>query len=500
MHKLQNGSDIRGIAYPNDEKEVNLSDEVVEKIFISFYIWLKERTGKNKLSIAIGTDSRVTGEKFRKIAVDTLKTRGCDVFDCKMATTPAMFMSTIMGGYDCDGAVMITASHLPYYHNGFKFFTKDGGLDKNNIKEILDLASNLNKNIEYDIDKNFQNGKVVYPDLISDYSTLILNIIREGVNSSECFDKPLEGIKILVDAGNGAGGFFANKILTSLGADTTGSQYLEPDGMFPNHIPNPENKEAMESICDAVIENNSDLGIIFDTDVDRAAIVGKGGKPINKNALIALISKIILNDHPKTTIVTDSITSNGLTKFIEVNGGIHHRFKRGYKNVINEAIRLNNEGQECHIAIETSGHAALKENYFLDDGSYLIAKILVEVAKLRSNGTTVTDLLSNLEEAKEEKEFRISIDVEDFRPYAETIIEDLEAYISKLDGLSIVPKNYEGIRVNCNEDSGDGWFLLRISLHEPLLVLNIESNKIGGVEEIYSKLRKFLSNYKLKNF
>jgi len=270
--------------------------------------------------------------------------------------------------------------------------------------------------------------------------------------------------------------------------------------MFPNHIPNPENKEAMESICDAVIENNSDLGIIFDTDVDRAAIVGKGGKPINKNALIALISKIILNDHPKTTIVTDSITSNGLTKFIEVNGGIHHRFKRGYKNVINEAIRLNNEGQECHIAIETSGHAALKENYFLDDGSYLIAKILVEVAKLRSNGTTVTDLLSNLEEAKEEKEFRISIDVEDFRPYAETIIEDLEAYISKLDGLSIVPKNYEGIRVNCNEDSGDGWFLLRISLHEPLLVLNIESNKIGGVEEIYSKLRKFLSNYKLKNF
>lgn len=500
MHKLQNGSDIRGIAYPNDEKEVNLSDEVVEKIFISFYIWLKERTGKNKLSIAIGTDSRVTGEKFRKIAVDTLKTRGGDVFDCKMATTPAMFMSTIMGGYDCDGAVMITASHLPYYHNGFKFFTKDGGLDKNNIKEILDLASNLNKNIEYDIDKNFQNGKVVYPDLISDYSTLILNIIREGVNSSECFDKPLEGIKILVDAGNGAGGFFANKILTSLGADTTGSQYLEPDGMFPNHIPNPENKEAMESICDAVIENNSDLGIIFDTDVDRAAIVGKGGKPINKNALIALISKIILNDHPKTTIVTDSITSNGLTKFIEVNGGIHHRFKRGYKNVINEAIRLNNEGQECHIAIETSGHAALKENYFLDDGSYLIAKILVEVAKLRSNGTTVTDLLSNLEEAKEEKEFRISIDVEDFRPYAETIIEDLEAYISKLDGLSIVPKNYEGIRVNCNEDSGDGWFLLRISLHEPLLVLNIESNKIGGVEEIYSKLRKFLSNYKLKNF
>lgn len=74
---------------------------------------------------------------------------------------------------------------------------------------------------------------------------------------------------------------------------------MNPDGMFPNHIPNPENKEAMESICKAVLDNKSDLGIIFDTDVDRAAIVGKNGKPINKNALIAVISSIVLEEHPK---------------------------------------------------------------------------------------------------------------------------------------------------------------------------------------------------------
>ncbi|GAA0235128.1 phosphohexomutase domain-containing protein [Metaclostridioides mangenotii] len=503
MYKLQNGSDIRGIAYPNNEREVNLTKDVVEKIFTAFHIWLKKKTNKDKLSIAIGTDSRITGEEFRDIAIDVLKKKNkdCDVLDCKMATTPAMFMTTIMDGYDCDGAVMITASHLPYYHNGFKFFTKDGGLEKGNIKEILDIASELIQDKADDtldnIKGNIKEGKVTYPKLIEDYSHILVEKIREGVSSKENYEKPLEGIKILVDAGNGAGGFFVDQILNKLGADTTGSQFLDPDGMFPNHIPNPENKEAMKSICDSVIKNKSDLGIIFDTDVDRAALVGKGGKPINKNALIALISKIVLNEHPNTTIVTDSITSDGLTKFIDNIGGIHHRFKRGYKNVINEAVRLNEEGKECHIAIETSGHAALKENYFLDDGSYLIAKILIEVAKLRSNGMTVDDLLNDLEEAKEDGEFRIKIDVEDFNSYAEDIIKDLEEHILNLDGWSVVPKNYEGIRVNCDKENGDGWFLLRISLHEPLLVLNIESNKIGGIDVIYAKLVKFLSKYSL---
>lgn len=494
MYKLQNGSDIRGIAYPNDEREVNLTNETVKKIFEAFYRWLKEKTKKEDIKISIGTDSRITGEGFRMVAVDVLKSNGCNVLDCKMSTTPAMFMSTVMDGYNADGAVMITASHLPYYHNGFKFFTKEGGLDKGDIKEILDIANDI------DINRNRETGKigtVEYPNLIDDYSSLLVEKIRREVNSKSNYEKPLDKIKILVDAGNGAGGFFADKILAKLGADITGSQFLEPDGMFPNHIPNPENKEAMKSICDAVIKNNSDLGIIFDTDVDRAALVGKGGKPINKNALIALISKIILKEHPKTTIVTDSITSDGLSSFIKEIGGVHHRFKRGYKNVINEAIRLDDSGQETHIAIETSGHAALKENYFLDDGSYLISKILIESARLKEQNMEITNLIESLVESKEDGEYRIKIGVEDFKPYAVNIIEELTAYATDLEGWSVVPNNYEGIRINCDKNNGNGWFLLRISLHEPLLVLNIESNEDGGVEIMYKKLKSFLEKYDL---
>lgn len=109
-------------------------------------------------------------------------------------------------------------------------------------------------------------------------------------------DKPLAGKKIIVDAGNGAGGFYVDKVLVPLGADTEGSRFLEPDGNFPNHIPNPENERAMEAICEQVKKSGADLGIIFDTDVDRAGAVDDTGAEINRNRLIALVSAILLSE------------------------------------------------------------------------------------------------------------------------------------------------------------------------------------------------------------
>lgn len=123
------------------------------------------------------------------------------------------------------------------------------------------------------------------------------------------------GWKIVVDAGNGSGGFFAD-LLEDLGADVSGSQFLEPNGTFPNHVPNPEDPTAMESAARAVRSANADLGIVFDTDVDRSAVVAADGSEVNRNRLIAALSAIVLEEHPGSTIVTDSVTSTGLAKFI----------------------------------------------------------------------------------------------------------------------------------------------------------------------------------------
>ena len=491
--KLQNGSDIRGVALEGvvDEK-VNLTPEIINILGQAFVTWLSQKLGKktSDLIISVGRDSRLSGPSLMSNVTEGINQAGSQVYNFGIASTPAMFMSTITPELNCDGAIMLTASHLPFNRNGLKFFTAQGGLNKQDITDILSLAEN-NQFTDSDT-----KGTVKSYDFISVYAAGLVRKVREGVKHSEHFEQPLEGLKIIVDAGNGAGGFYADKVLKPLGADITGSQFLEPDGTFPNHIPNPENQEAMASIGQAVVKNKADFGIIFDTDVDRSAAVDHLGNELNRNRLIALISAIILQEHPGSTIVTDSITSDGLTEFIEADlKGVHHRFKRGYKNVIDEAIRLNQAGQESWLAIETSGHGAMKENYFLDDGAYLVTKLLIELAKMKQQGNNLTDLIENLKEPQESEEIRIKITTEDFKGYGNQIIAKLKHFADTQTDWEIVPNNYEGVRISCQSPQENGWFLLRLSLHDPVIPLNIESNSSGGVRRIKHRILDFLRSF-----
>ncbi|MBL1210004.1 phosphomannomutase/phosphoglucomutase [Geminocystis sp. GBBB08] len=491
--KLQNGSDIRGVALTGVEGEdVNLTPDIIAIIAKAFALWLSQQKQKptSDLIISIGRDSRLSGEILMNASINAIASLGVTVYDFAMASTPAMFMSTITDGYKCDGAIMLTASHLPFNRNGLKFFTEKGGLEKQDITAILTIAEKG----EFPTVK--EKGNIEKRDFMLVYANQFVTKIRKSVNHPQHYDTPLQGLKIIVDAGNGAGGFYATKVLQPLGANIEDSQFLEPDGTFPNHIPNPENKEAMKSISQAVIDNQADFGIIFDTDVDRSAAVDSYGKELNRNKLIALISAIILKEHPSSTIVTDSITSDGLTEFIEKElKGKHHRFKRGYKNVINESLRLNQEGVESWLAIETSGHAALKENYFLDDGAYLVTKLLIELAKLKLEDKSLIDLISKLKEPVESEEFRLIINTEKFKDYGTKVIEKLTEFSANQSDWNIIPNNYEGIRVSCQSESEQGWFLLRLSLHDPVLPLNVETNIKGGIEQITSRLWAFFAQF-----
>ncbi|NJN29229.1 MAG: phosphomannomutase/phosphoglucomutase [Synechococcales cyanobacterium RM1_1_8] len=492
-NKLQNGSDIRGVAVAGVANEpVNLTPAVVQRLGQAFTAWLAAKLGKPvaSLRLAVGRDSRLSGPELMQAVMAAMAGQGCQVLDCGIASTPAMFMATVTAGFDCDGAIMMTASHLPFNRNGLKFFTAQGGLGKPDISEILQRAE------QGEFAPSTPPGTIESRDLIATYAAQLVAKVRQGVNHPSQFERPLGGLKIIVDAGNGAGGFYASQVLEPLGADTTGSQFLEPDGTFPNHVPNPEDGEAMASICQAVLAQQADFGIIFDTDVDRAAAVDHRGQELNRNRLIALIGAIALQSHPGSTIVTDSITSDGLTWFIESElGGRHHRFKRGYKNVINEALRLNRGGEEAWLAIETSGHGAMKENYFLDDGAYLISKLLIELARAKLAGRVLTDLIAKLPLPEESQEIRIAIAAEAFQTYGEEVIEQLRAFVEAQPDWAIASPNYEGIRVACTAPGEAGWFLLRLSLHDPLLALNVESDVEGGVGRIVGRLGAFLGAF-----
>lgn len=485
--KLQNGSDIRGVAMQSEDEKVNLTDEIAYKIACSFARYIKDKyPNKEKYTSTVGTDSRITGPAIKKAVINGLVDEGFFVYDATLTSTPAIFMSTIFNDIKADCGIMITASHLPYNRNGMKFFSKEGGLDKNDIKKIL-----------LDTEKDsfvYKRGYVRSIDLTQIYSNHLINLIRDKTGS----DKPFLNKRIIVDAGNGSGGFFVN-ILNELGADTLGSVYLNPDGYFPNHIPNPENTQVMEEFSKQVLNVKADLGIIFDTDVDRAAFVDRTGKTIAKNALVALMSYIVSKENKGSIIVTDSVTSNSLTEYIQNLGCIHHRFKRGYKNVIDEAINLNSEGKYAPLAIETSGHCALLENYFLDDGAYMAVKILILFAEMSKEGFNISDAIKTLKEPAELIEIRIDILQYDFKQYGEEVLSVFKEYVQNKEGWKLDTPSYEGIRIKADESSGDGWALMRLSLHDPKIVINIESDIPGGAEIIKQNIFKSIEKFeKLK--
>ena len=379
---------------------------------------------------------------------------------------------------------MVTASHHPYYRNGLKFFLPEGGVSATDISMILSIAAST-------APVDGPHPAVQKRDFLPVYKQQLMDRMRRGLDTDVAC--PLLGLHVVVDAGNGAGGFY-EEMLREMGAWTEGSQFLEPDGHFPNHIPNPENEQAMAAISQAVVRVGADLGVIFDADCDRAAIVDAAGREINRNRLIALISAILLDKEPGATIVTDSVTSSGLAQFITEWGGVHYRYKRGYRNVIDEAVRLNAAGIDCPLAIETSGHAALRENHFLDDGMYLVTVLIVEAMRLKQEGKELSSLLDGLREPVESVELRLNITAPDFREAGRTVIERVMDHSSYETDWHIAPDNREGVRINFDLDDGlqNGWFLLRLSVHDPVLPLNVESDVPGGVRTMLSKLLSVL--------
>ncbi|MCI5771787.1 MAG: phosphomannomutase/phosphoglucomutase [Clostridiales bacterium] len=483
LRTLISGSDVRGKALGDGAV---LTDQAARRIGEALVAYLRQQGAGENPRVLMGRDPRLTGESLMESCAMGMKDAGGQVTLFGLCTTPAMFVALKTPGFEADASVMVTASHHPWDRNGLKFFLPDGGISTQVLEAILDLAQSQEV-------FSRGGGSVCRRDFLPVYADILKKRVTDGLHTDVL--KPLLGLHVVVDAGNGSGGFYA-KLLEDMGAWVEGSQFLEPDGHFPNHIPNPENPEAMASVSQAVVRAEADLGVIFDADCDRAAIVDKTGREINRNRLIALISAILLDQKSGLTIVTDSVTSSGLARFIGEWGGVHYRYKRGYHNVIEEARRLNEAGIDCPLAIETSGHAALRENGFLDDGMYLVTVLICEAMKLKQEGRELSSLISDLKEPLESAEVRLNITDPDFRAAGKAAIERVMDYAFNNADWHIAPDNREGVRISfdLNGEMDSGWFLLRLSVHDPVLPLNMESDVRGGLHEMAAQLYQVLQS------
>lgn len=476
--RLQSGSEIRS-------DEALLTDDFARRLGYAFARWLAQRLSipPEQIAVAVGRDSRNSGPRLKAALIRGLTAADCDVLDCDLCTTPALAMTTQLSETRAHGAMMITASHFPSGKNGFKFFLQDGDLSDADVSELIERA------VEVDVPDRLVHRM----DLMSIYTQRLRQMVRDRLEDDAL--KPLLGLHVVVDAGNGAGGFYA-EFLSDLGADVEGSLNLQPDGNFPSHSPNPESPCSMEAIGHAVVENGADLGVIFDPDCDRAAVVDQDGRAINRNRLIALIAAILLEETPGATFVTDSVTSSGLARFIAECGGTHYRYKRGHLNVIHEARRLNDEDIDCPLAIETSGHSAFRENYFIDDGMYLVTRLICEALNRKREGQTLSSLIDELQEPVESVEIRLPIQADDIRTAGQRVIETILSHTLENPDWSLAQDNREGVRITFNLDGGvcNAWFQLRLSLHEPVMPLNAESDVPGGVRNMLGQLYQLLKD------
>ena len=476
--KLRSGSEIRG-------PEHLLTDERVEKLGYAFACWLAERKGvaPDALKLAVGRDPRPSGARVKAAFIRGVTAADSDVLDCGICASPALFRTTFAGDRRVDGAAMVTTGAAFPELNGLRFITDRGGLQSDDTAQILLRASAV----------EVPERLVVRYDAEGKYYAALRDAAAIWLEDDAL--KPLLGMRVAVDARSGVGARYA-RFLRELGAETDGSLLPDADSAG-EYIGNPDDPAALEAVARAVLASKADLGVIFDAGGDRAAIVDSDGRALAQNRLIALVAAMLLDSRPGSTFVTDSVTSSGLSAFIAEWGGVHYRFKRGYRNVIDEAVRLNEEGIDCPLAIETSGHAAFRENGFLDDGVYLVTRIVCEALNRKREGQSLFALIDDLQEPVESVEIRLPIlEREDWEPEeeAQEIVEILLSHTLDHPEWQMAPDSREGVRITFNLDGGvnNAWFQLRMSVHDPVMVLNAESAVPGGIRRILTALYELL--------
>lgn len=438
--------DIRGIV-KND-----LTNEVTYNIGRAYGTWMGNRGHK---LIAVGHDVRLSSPHLAKLFIDGVISTGLDVYLIGEVTTPILYYSIIH--LKTDGGVMITGSHNPIEYNGFKMCEGVAPIYGSSLQELKQII----------LDNKFvrkSSGHVSEKQVIAHYTEMI----RKKLS----FARPL---KVVIDAGNGAAGPIAPELWSSMGVEVI-PLYCDPDGHFPNHLPDPTVPKYMQDLRQLVLAEKADLGIGYDGDADRVGIVDNRGRLVYADALMAIISREVLANHPGRTILFDVKCSQMLPEEISKAGGVPMMYKTGHSLLKAKMKEIN-----APFAGEMSGHLFFNDEFFgFDDGLYASGRLMRILA---SSKGTFADLVDQLPSFVSTPELRV--DCPDREKFA--TIEKLQATFS----ASYETITIDGVRVLF----GDGWGLVRASNTQPVLVLRFEARSHERLAEIIAVFRRELDKY-----
>ena len=398
--------------------------------------------------IAVGFDARESSPLFRDLLVKGLNDAGCDVLDIGRVPTPVLYFAVFTR--DVEGGVMITGSHNPPDHNGFKICLGKSTLFGSQIQEIKEIA--------FSGDFTENSGKSETIDVLEDYKKEILSRINLGNRK----------LKAVVDGGNGMGGVTAVPIYEALGVELVGL-FTEPDSNFPNHHPDPTVTENLQDAITAVKDTGADLGIAFDGDGDRIGVVDENGRIIWGDELMVLLSRVVLREKPDSTIIAEVKCSQKLFDDIAKNGGTPLMWKAGHS-----LIKAKMKETGAALAGEMSGHIFFADRFYgFDDATYAGARVL-EI--LSNTDETLSELLSDLPETFSTPELRV--DCAEDKKFA--VVKKIAEEFSKTNRVITI----DGARILFE----NGWGLVRASNTQAILVLRFEADTEENLRAIREKV------------
>jgi phosphomannomutase len=399
-------------------------------------------SGSEDNRICVGFDGRHSSPKLEEKLVKGLLETGAEVIRIGLGPTPMLYFA--VQHFQADGGVMITGSHNPPTHNGFKMMKAKLPVYGDEILELGQIASS----------GQFAkgNGSVSFEDIKEDYITHLLNTYIKS------------DLKVAWDAGNGAAG----EAMQALTDKLSGDHILlneKIDGNFPSHHPDPSVKENMKQLIETVISNNCDLGIAFDGDGDRIGVIDNKGNMLYGDQLMSLYTEDILINNAGAKIVADVKTSQVLYDLIAEKGGVPIMWKTGHS-----LIKTKMAKEKAILGGEMSGHIFFADNFGFDDALYASIKLLNIVAKL---DCTLDEKVSSFPTTFNTPEIRVYVNEERKFKIVETILKEAKDSGAKVNDV-------DGIRALTD----DGWWLLRASNTEAALVIRCESDSEQGLERL----------------
>jgi phosphomannomutase len=406
---------------------------------------LRDQGGR---SVAVGRDGRLSSPTLEAALVAGLAESGVDVVRIGLGPTPMLYFATHTLGVD--GGLMVTGSHNPGSHNGFKLMLGKKSMYGEDIQRLGQVAAQG--------DFVSGNGKVEERRVKDAY---VARLLRDFTGKRR--------LNVAWDAGNGAAGEVLQALVKGLpGAHTLLNETI--DGHFPAHHPDPTEPENLLQIQDTVRENSLDLGIAFDGDGDRIGVVDGEGNILWGDQLLALLAREVVAAQPGATIIADVKASQVLFDEVARIGGRPLMWRTGHS-----LIKSKMASTGAPLAGEMSGHIFYGDRYYgFDDALYAAVRLL---GMLAQGGRSLASLRAELPVVVNTPEMRIPCG--DTRKFA--VIDEVKARLAK-SGAQV--SDIDGVRVG----TPDGWWLLRASNTQAVLVARAEANDEAGLDRLLDQL------------